>query len=263
VLFDINEIQFAHFISILSVLRHQKPDEIIIHCNCDQLNGINWRIVRDRANSSNTEIRIRKVSKINQIFNIPLRGKWQNWHSSDITRIKVLMEFGGIYLDNDIYVVKPLDTFRKFEMTLNWDFDQYLGNQVIIANRNARFLKLWLDSYRYYDENKWYFNAGELPTKAILTKYPHLIHRLTGEFGVNGYQSCYDLYRIYLPNWREKYYAIHLYMRDHQIVHYWCISLALKSPVMYYDEENVKHLKITFAEMARLVLYNSTHINYR
>jgi hypothetical protein len=37
ILFTIHEIQFSHFISLLSVLRNQKPDQIIIHCDCDQL----------------------------------------------------------------------------------------------------------------------------------------------------------------------------------------------------------------------------------
>lgn len=39
VLFNIKQIEFGHFISILSVLRNQKPDQIIVHCDCDHLIG--------------------------------------------------------------------------------------------------------------------------------------------------------------------------------------------------------------------------------
>jgi hypothetical protein len=39
ILFTIHEIRFSHFISLLSFLRNQKPYQIIIHYNCDQLNG--------------------------------------------------------------------------------------------------------------------------------------------------------------------------------------------------------------------------------
>ena len=60
------------------------------------------------------------------------------------------MNYGGIYFDNDVYVVKPLHEFRKYEMTVSWDGDDLgIGIQVYIANRNARFLKAVYDSYRY------------------------------------------------------------------------------------------------------------------
>lgn len=63
----------------------------------------------------------------------------------------VLMNFGGIYVDNDVYVVNSLDKYRNYEMTLSWDSDElFIGSQVLIANRNARFLKAYFDSYRQY-----------------------------------------------------------------------------------------------------------------
>ena len=40
------------------------------------------------------------------------------------------MKYGGIYLDNDVYVVQNLDKYRKFEMVIGWDNGKSLGNQV-------------------------------------------------------------------------------------------------------------------------------------
>lgn len=61
------------------------------------------------------------------------------------------MNFGGIYLDNDVYVVNSLDKYRIYEMTVSWDGDnEAIGNQVLIANRNARFLRAYFDSYRFF-----------------------------------------------------------------------------------------------------------------
>ena len=61
-----------------------------------------------------------------------------------------LMSFGGIYLDNDVYLVNSLDKYRKFEMVIGWEkVDNVTGSQVLIANRNARFLKAWYDTYRF------------------------------------------------------------------------------------------------------------------
>lgn len=68
-----------------------------------------------------------------------------------MVRILVLMNFGGIYLDNDVYLVNSLDKYRIYEMTVSWDGDnEAIGNQVLIANRNARFLRAYFDSYRFF-----------------------------------------------------------------------------------------------------------------
>lgn len=60
------------------------------------------------------------------------------------------MNYGGIYLDTDVYVIKSLDEYRKYEITVSWDGDnEGVGVQVLIANRNARLLKAHFDMYRY------------------------------------------------------------------------------------------------------------------
>ena len=62
----------------------------------------------------------------------------------------VLMTYGGIYLDNDVYVINSLDKYRKFEMTLGWEVvNQRMGSQVLIAHPQARFLKAYFDQYRF------------------------------------------------------------------------------------------------------------------
>jgi|LakMenEpi03Aug12_release.lakeMendotaPanAssembly.Ray.scaffolds.fasta_scaffold2923765_1 hypothetical protein len=59
------------------------------------------------------------------------------------------MNYGGIFLDNDCYVVNSLNKYLKYEMTVSWDNDNDgLGVQVLIAHRNARLLKAHFDSYR-------------------------------------------------------------------------------------------------------------------
>ena len=56
----------------------------------------------------------------------------------------------GIYLDNDMYVVNSLHKYRKYEMTVSWPNElRSLGVQILIAHKNARFLKTHYDSYRY------------------------------------------------------------------------------------------------------------------
>ena len=66
------------------------------------------------------------------------------------------MKHGGIYLDNDSFIIRSLDKYRKYEFVINLNENQFMGNQVMIAHKNARFLALWLDSYRFYRSDLWY-----------------------------------------------------------------------------------------------------------
>lgn len=40
-----------------------------------------------------------------------------------------MTEFKGICLNNDMYVCKSLNEFSKFEFTLNWDDNDYMGDE--------------------------------------------------------------------------------------------------------------------------------------
>ena len=65
------------------------------------------------------------------------------------------MNYGGIYLDNDVYVVNSLEKYRQYEMVVSWDKnektneDEGIGNMIFIAHKNSRFLRALSDSYRY------------------------------------------------------------------------------------------------------------------
>ncbi len=108
-------------------------------------------------------------------------------------------------------------------MTTNWDEDMLIGSQVLVAHRNARFLKLFLDSYHEYDASKWYYNAGDLPTTKNLYKNPELIHRVKGEFVTDGGTVCRKIHAFYISDWQKEFYEIHFLIRDsfHRLVFWW------------------------------------------
>src|SRR5581483_10721438 len=102
-------------LSIKSVIINQKPESIMIHVDFDetQMNGKYW----DKLKQETQKIIVKRISRPDSIFGLELNHGWLNWHASDIARARILMEYGGIYLDRDVYLVKSLDKFRKFEMT--------------------------------------------------------------------------------------------------------------------------------------------------
>ncbi|RWS20055.1 hypothetical protein B4U80_06439, partial [Leptotrombidium deliense] len=94
-----------------------------------------------------SKISVIKTSEPKVIFGNPIGNIF---HASDIGRMRILMKYGGIYLDADVFVVNPLNEFLKYEMSIGWPEGEYIGTQVIVANKNARFLKLWIESYKHY-----------------------------------------------------------------------------------------------------------------
>jgi len=227
---------------VLSAFKNHRPDKILFHTDVESFVGPYWEKVK---NTPGIVYEFRKVISPDTIFRQEFSKDYQVWHASDVTRIRILMEYGGIFLDNDVYVVQNLNKFRKFEMALGWDDNQCIGTQVLIANKNARFLRLWLESYRQYYADKWFYNAGCKPTEEVLHKRLELVHRVKLLFGVHMLVS--KLYKELWKEWRQQY-AIHILVThqsylDEEHLQQW--------PIFY--EINIKDYPTKFGEMAREV----------
>lgn len=238
--FDSKDLSFIQVISIKAVYINHKPDKIYLHCNCYSFKGKYWDMVKNIS-----VIEILFMEKPTYIFEKPLSSIY---HASDIARLKILMKYGGIFLDTDTYVIKSLDYYRRFEIALGWPPSQNLGTQLLIAHKNARFLRFWYNSYRYYRRERWYYNAGELPTSFILERMPYLVHRVPYDFGVHN--LVHLLYGTRSSEWKN-YCGIHLLVRHKNY-------LLPGDTVLEFNEENIKSYNKTFGDMARLVLHGTT-----
>ena len=65
-------------------------------------------------------------------------------------RLLILKKYGGIYLDNDIYVINNLDKYRRFEFTLGWPDGEWIGNMLLMGHKDARFITQYIDTYKNY-----------------------------------------------------------------------------------------------------------------
>ena len=66
------------------------------------------------------------------------------------SRLLVLKKYGGIYLDNDIYVINNLDKYRMYEFTLGWPDGEWIGNMLLMGHKDARFITQFIDTYKNY-----------------------------------------------------------------------------------------------------------------
>lgn len=148
----------------MSVVRHHKPRLIMIHTDRKHLRGKYWDQVA-QLNSSQTVILLNRIKRPIYIFDVKLSSVY---HASDIVRIRTLRKYGGIYLDNDVYVIKPLHQFRRFELTLGWPENQFMGKNLEHSTPNS-YLHLWFQEPRWslHIETHVSLNSGTNPIATI------------------------------------------------------------------------------------------------
>ncbi|XP_066995833.1 uncharacterized protein [Anabrus simplex] len=226
------DVDFMAFLSILSVIKVQHPERLVIHCNCKSFSGRYWSSLK-----AIPSVELHYLSQPTHVYGQVLSSVY---HATDVARIMVLMEWGGIYVDSDVILIQCLDEFRHYEMALGWPHGQYIGTQILLARKGAQFLSLWLDGYRRYQPRAWYYNAGQYPTEQILEKHPGLVHYERVVFGVHNL-----LDKLYgtapWPEWHNMT-AIHTLGRHHP------------AP-QNMNETFVLNYKTPFGEIARWVLY--------
>lgn len=229
-------------VSVRAASLQQRPDVLMIHCdNCQAVKkSTYWNLVGDIS-----ELVLRDIERPTEIFGLKLV---QVEHAADLACIKVLMEYGGIYLNTDTYLVKSLNRYRHYEMSVGWYPGEDVATQIIVSHKNARFLRLWHDSFQYYRPDLWYWSAGDLSTEMFLLERPHLVHRVPYAFGVHNLSDF--LYEQCNENWTE-YSAINLIYR-----HQYNTEPTGKLASLQLDK--VAHYNRTYGQMARLVLFGTT-----
>jgi Glycosyltransferase sugar-binding region containing DXD motif len=108
------EFKFSNFISVYSAYLYTNPDAIYIHTNGGE------DLVQQAKNSSNQWTRsIANLPMVQfKYTDLPTKtnkgleiAHWAN--RADFVRTRVVSEYGGVYIDEDIYIVKDLAPLRR------------------------------------------------------------------------------------------------------------------------------------------------------
>ncbi|HXB52909.1 MAG TPA: glycosyltransferase, partial [Rhizomicrobium sp.] len=93
-------------------------------------------------------------------------------HQSDVVRLQKLIEHGGIYLDADVLVHRSFDDLLGHSAVLGQEGEGAqagMANAVILAEKNAPFLRRWLEEYRSFRsqgrDEYWNEHSVLLPVK--------------------------------------------------------------------------------------------------
>ncbi|RDA87099.1 hypothetical protein CP532_0170 [Ophiocordyceps camponoti-leonardi (nom. inval.)] len=168
-----NPITFINWLAIRAVAANLGPDvEIRLHYVHLSEEGPWWSDVRDRVRLVKHESNF--VSPFSHI--VPPPAEWHPAHKADILRLQILLEYGGIYLDNDVILLRPLDALlagrRDVVMGYEGGHRQGLCNAVILAKKGASFLQRWYRLYDDFDPTDWNYHSVQLPAK-LAAAYPH------------------------------------------------------------------------------------------
>jgi hypothetical protein len=239
------QLRYTEMICVLAALKNQKPEKIFFHYNKrTTFSGKYWEVLEKTPGFKEVFVR-HDIRLPTRIFGLRLDEATLDWHGSDIARIRILKRYGGIYLGNDCYLVRSIDYFRKFEISLSWEEDVSVGTQTIIAHKDARFLESWLQSYKHYKISRWH-DVADRPTKSVISKQPHLVHRVNQLFGTDIILNQY-LFAQEWSGWKD-YYILYLW-----IGHLFYLRKSINEKAVFpveFNETNIGYYPITFRDMA-------------
>lgn len=126
---------FANYLAVKAAHDRFGPDAIYMHCSEEPVGNPNWEAIRPYVS-------IRKIDDIVEFGGAPV--KWPQY-KADIARLQILLKEGGVYLDNDMLLLKDIDHLRCGKVVMSGESKTALTNAFIMAPPNDPFLAVWLE----------------------------------------------------------------------------------------------------------------------
>ena len=140
-----------------------RPDVIYFHSNIEPT-GDYWDQAKKIENFT-----VNKRQPPTFVFGQGIQEPQSETGHSNVDRVKVLLEYGGIYLDLDVLVTKSMDKLREHKCTVGYEY--YNGRHVvcggiIVCSKDSAFLHMWAQSFlEDYRPSDWAYNSGQVILK--------------------------------------------------------------------------------------------------
>ena len=102
---------------------------------------------------------------------------------------------GGIYLDPDELIVKPLDKFRNSSFTVHQSRVNSITNDLLISEPGALLIRLWLESYHNYKPREWAINSCRIPFQIAMI-FPHLVRFTETNFPPKTWKDMHSVHGV-------------------------------------------------------------------
>lgn len=152
---------------------------------------------------------------------------------SDVARLYAIAAEGGIYMDTDVELLKPLDEFLHHTAFTGFETDRYLTSGVIGGEKGCRYAKENLDAYK---NRKFIRQDGTLDMTAntvVLTDYM-LRHGLQLDNTTQEFQGLVSIYpRNYFCPKKSEVFGYRNLSDEARAIHYFNGSWQLRSTPEY------------------------------
>jgi hypothetical protein len=234
---------FLNYLVFLAARRQIRPSRLFVHYY-QEPNTFWWKKMKQDAEINAVLVNSRRVETM---FSRPVD---HGAHRADIIRLEALMIHGGIYLDSDVLSLRSFDSLLNMSDVIMGYEDQNnkaACNAVILAKRNATFLRRWYDAYQSFEQKCWGCHSVILPARLALI-YPD-------EIKVLSYSAFFK------PTWKESniFHGSNQYdFTLNYASHFW--SKVNKHELDRLTPHKAMHVNTTFGRMLRHAIDMSTLI---
>lgn len=169
----------SHYVCIRSAIEKIKPDKVSFYL-AGTPSGPWWDLTRPLVD-------VVEIVPPEHIFGRPVR---KLPHKADVIRLEQLLQHGGIYLDVDVLVHESFDPLLNHSVVMGTEGDSGLCNAVILAEKEAPFIREWYENYRTFDDARWNEHSVILPRR-LSEKYQGSMVKLPEK-------------AFFWPTWRAK-----------------------------------------------------------
>jgi mannosyltransferase OCH1-like enzyme len=166
--FGFKPFSYIHYLAVKSACLVNNPSKIYLWYSYEP-SGIWWNRAKEYCEPS-------YFPEIRDIFGNCLHHVC---HKADVTRLLILQEFGGIFLDADTYCLRPFPLNGRF--VLGQEAEGRIGNAVILSEPDHPFLKAWLETYRTFFskgmDREWNKHSEKLPYEIAQTQEISLLEK--------------------------------------------------------------------------------------
>jgi len=139
------ELEFYQYLAIKAAILRLRPEAIKLHTYALNEENEWWEAIKHRVDLVHHEPQRYLQTSDGSSHKLRLA------HQTDVLRLEILHEEGGIYLDTDVYALRSfsplLQSPRDLLMGHEGGGRNGLGNAVIVARPRSTFISRWLDKY--------------------------------------------------------------------------------------------------------------------
>ncbi len=233
---DKSSFPLAHFININSIRILNNPEKIYFYS--DKLpEGKYWEKI-------SSFVEFIKVSPPDSVFN---RKLYHIAHKSDVLRLQILMEKGGIYLDMDVICKKAFTPLLIHDFVIGkqgkWR-NMGLCNGVIFSNKNSNFLKIWYNEFKNFrskGHDKYWAEMSVRKPLELSKKHRELLH-------IEPYNSFH--YPLYYSFDVKRIFEKDLNFPNAYCHHYWD-GISFDKYLKNISEKDIIEKNTTYNRIAR------------